>query len=175
MCDRCAGRRKVTVRHGGPIYDGSMITAQPASYSTVNPSLAIDGAGDAIEFYKAVFGCTERMRMPAPGGKVAHCELQFGDSVVMVADEFPEADFYGPHKFGGTPIALSVYVDDVDETFALALEAGADPIRQPEDQFYGDRAGQFQDPWGHRWGIATHFEDVTPEELERRQQELFGD
>ncbi len=152
-----------------------MVPTQPDTYSTVNPSLAIDGAGDAIEFYKAVFGVTERMRMPAPGGKVAHCELQFGDSVVMVADEFPEAGFFGPHKFGGTPIALSVYVADVDEVFALALEAGAIAIRQPEDQFYGDRAGQFEDPWGHRWGIATRVEDLTAEELERRQRDLFGD
>jgi len=152
-----------------------MVSSQPETYSTVNPSLAIDGAGDAIEFYKAVFGATERLRMPAPEGKVAHCELQFGDSVVMVADEFPEAGFFGPHKVGGTPIALSVYVDDVDEVFAVALEAGAIPIRQPEDQFYGDRAGQFEDPWGHRWGVATHIEDVSPEELDLRQRRLFGD
>lgn len=152
-----------------------MVSPQPETYSTVNPSLAIDGAGDAIEFYKAVFGAIERLRMPAPEGKVAHCELQFGDSVVMVADEFPEAAFFGPRKYGGTPIALSVYVDDVDEVFALALEAGATAIRQPEDQFYGDRAGQFEDPWGHRWGVATHIEDVSAEELQRRQRELFGE
>ena len=152
-----------------------MVNAQPASYSTVNPSLAIDGATDAIEFYKTVFGATERVRMPAPGGKVAHCELQFGDSVVMVADEFPEAGFFGPHKFGGTPIALSVYVADVDQVFVSAIQAGGKPIRIPEDQFYSDRAGQFEDPWGHRWGIATHVEDVSDEELRRRQDELFGD
>jgi PhnB protein len=141
----------------------------------VNPSLAIDGASDAIEFYKAVFGAKERLRMPAPGGKVGHCELEIGDSVIMLADEFPEAGFFGPIKTGGTPIALSVYVDDVDEVFALALEAGATAIRQPEDQFYGDRAGQIQDPWGHRWGIATHFEDVSPEELARRQQSFLDE
>ena len=159
----------------GAIYDGSMVNPQPEDYSTVSPSLAIDGAGDAIEFYKAVFGATERQRMPAPGGRVAHSELQFGDSVVMVADEFPEAGFFGPPKFGGTPVALSVYVDDVDEVFALAVEAGAIPIRQPENQFYGDRAGQFEDPWGHRWGVATRVEDLSPEELAQRQRELFGD
>lgn len=152
-----------------------MVSAQPDTYRTVNPSLAIDGAGDAIEFYKTVFGAKERLRMPAPGGKVGHCELEFGDSVVMLADEFPEAGFFGPKKIGGTPIALSVYVDDVDEVFALALEAGATAVRQPEDQFYGDRAGQFQDPWGHRWGIATHIEDVSLEELVRRQQEMLDD
>lgn len=152
-----------------------MVRPQPDGYTTVNPSLAVDGACDAIEFYKTVFGAIERRRMPAPGGKVAHCELLFGDSVVMVADEFPEAGFFGPDKFGGTPIALSVYVEDVDATFAAALEAGGRPIRQPEDQFYGDRAGQFEDPWGHRWGIATHVEDVPPTELERRERRLFGD
>ncbi len=152
-----------------------MVSAQPDTFRTVNPTLAVDGAGDAIEFYKAVFGARERLRMPAPGGKVGHCELELGDSVIMLADEFPEAGFFGPAKIGGTPIALSVYVDDVDLVFAIALEAGAIPIRQPEDQFYGDRAGQFQDPWGHRWGIATHVEDVSPEELARRQQALFDD
>ena len=151
-----------------------MVSPQPPHYRTVNPTLAIDGAGDAIEFYKSVFNCVERLRMPAPGGKVAHAELEFGDSVVMLADEFPEAGFFGPRKTGGTPIALSVYVDDVDEVFALALEAGATAIRQPEDQFYGDRAGQFEDPWGHRWGVATHVEDVSEEELKRRQEKLFG-
>lgn len=152
-----------------------MVSAQPDTYRTVNPSLAIDGAADAIEFYKMVFGAKERLRMPAPGGKVGHCELQFGDSVIMLADEFPEAGFFGPRKIGGTPIALSVYVEDVDKVFALALEAGATAVRQPEDQFYGDRAGQFQDPWGHRWGIATHIEDVSPEELVRRQQEMLDE
>lgn len=162
------------VTSDGNVSDGT-VSPQPENYSTVNPSLAVAGASDAIDFYCEVFGATERLRMPAPGGKVAHAELQFGDSVVMVADEFPEADFFGPTKFGGTPVALSVYVDDVDAAFAKALEAGATAIRLPEDQFYGDRAGQFQDPWGHRWGVATHIEDVSPEELARRQAELFGD
>ena len=151
------------------------MNAQPANYSTICPTLAIDGAADAIEFYCAVLGATERMRMPAPGGKIGHAELQFGDSVVMVADEFPEADFFGPEKYGGSPIALSVYVGNVDAVFLAAITAGATPIRLPEDQFYGDRAAQFQDPWGHRWGIATRVEEVSPEEMARRQRDLFGD
>ncbi len=151
-----------------------MVSAQAPTFATVNPSLAVDGAADAIDFYKSVLGAKERLRLPAPGGKVGHSELQIGDSVVMVADEFPEAGFFGPRKYGGTPVALSVYVDDVDETFAKAIAAGAAPIRPPEDQFYGDRAGQFEDPWGHRWGIATHIEDVTPTELVQRYQRLFG-
>lgn len=151
-----------------------MVPGQAPTYPTVNPSLAVDDAAAAIAFYTSILGATERIRMPAPGGKVAHCELQFGDSVVMVADEFPEAGFFGPRKYGGTPVALSVYVDDVDRVFAAAVAAGATPIRPPEYQFYGDRAGQFQDPWGHRWGVATHVEDVDPDELARRHDELFG-
>ncbi|MGF1596942.1 MAG: VOC family protein [Acidimicrobiales bacterium] len=152
-----------------------MVKSQPDNYRTITATLAVDGAAGAIEFYRNVFGATERLRMSAPGDKVAHAELEIGDSVLMLADEFPEADFFGPSRFGGTPIALSVYVDDVDATFARALAAGAVAIRPPEDQFYGDRAGQFLDPWGYRWGVATHVEDVDPAELARRQAELFGD
>jgi PhnB protein len=151
-----------------------MVKAQPDGYPTVSASLAIDGAADAIDFYTKVFGATERMRMPGPGGTVAHSELQIGDSVVMLADEYPDAGFVAPGRLGGTPVGLSVYVDDVDAVFAAAIEAGATVIREPEDQFYGDRAGQFLDPWGHRWGVATHIEDVTPEEMQRRSAEMMG-
>jgi PhnB protein len=97
-----------------------------------------------------------------------------GDSVVMVADEYPDMDVYGPRKVGGTPVTLSVYVEDVDATFAKAVAAGAKALRDPEDQFYGDRAGRFEDPFGHQWGVATHIEDVSPEEMERRAGMMGG-
>jgi PhnB protein len=140
----------------------------------VSPNLAIDGASDAIEFYKSVFDASERLRMDGPDGHVAHAELQIGDSVVMLADEFPDMGFVGPRKVGGTPVIVSVYVDDVDATFKRAVDAGAKEVRAPEDQFYGDRSGQFEDPWGHRWSIATHVEDVTPEEMDRRMRAMGG-
>jgi PhnB protein len=146
----------------------------PEGYPRVSANLSIDGAADAIAFYVSIFGATERMRMEGPPGRVAHAELQIGDSVVMLADEFPEMDFVGPKKVGGTPVTLSVYVDDVDATYAAALAAGAKGGREPQDQFYGDRSGQFEDPWGHRWSIATHVEDVSPEEMERRMAAMGG-
>jgi PhnB protein len=146
----------------------------PEGYPRVSANLSIDGAADAIGFYVSVLGATERMRMEGPPGRVAHAELQIGDSVVMLADEFPEMDFVGPKKVGGTPVTLSVYVEDVDATYAAALEAGAKGLRAPEDQFYGDRSGHFEDPWGHRWSIATHVEDVSPEEMNRRMAAMGG-
>ena len=149
-----------------------MVKAQPDGYPTVSSALAVDGAAEAIAFYQSVLGATERMRMPAPGGKIAHAELQLGDSVVMVADEYPDMGYLGPHKIGGSPVTLSVYVDDVDAVYAAAIEAGAAALREPEDQFYGDRSAQFIDPWGHRWGVAQHIEDVPIEEMERRAMEM---
>ena len=146
----------------------------PEGYPRVSANLAIDGAADALEFYKSVFGATERMRFEGPPGRVAHAELQIGDSVVMVADEFPDMGFVGPRKIGGTPVTLSLWVDDVDAIHAAALAAGASELRAPEDQFYGDRSGQFEDPWGHRWNVSTHVEDVSPEEMNRRM-EAMGD
>lgn len=146
----------------------------PEGYPRVSPSLAIDGASDAIEFYKSVFEATERFRMEGPPGKVGHAELAIGDSVIMVSDEFPDMGFVGPKKVGGTPVTLSVYVEDVDKTFTSAIEAGAKEIRAVENQFYGDRSGVFEDTWGHRWSVATHVEDVSPEEMEKRMQAMGG-
>lgn len=146
----------------------------PDGYPRVSPSLAIDGAGDAIEFYKDVFGATERLRMGGPDGRIGHAELQIGDSVVMLADEFPDFGSLGPKTVGGTPVTISVYVEDVDATFAKALELGATEFRPVEDQFYGDRSGTFDDPWGHRWYVATHVEDVSEEEMARRSAEMMG-
>ena len=146
----------------------------PADYPRVIPSLAIEGAAAAIDFYCDVLGATVRMRMDGPPGKVAHAELQVGDSVLMLADEFPEMDYRSPKAYGGTPVSLMVYVEDVDAVFARALAAGAKELRPVEDQFYGDRLGQFEDPFGHRWSIATHVEDVSEEEMGRRAAEAMG-
>jgi PhnB protein len=140
----------------------------PDGYPRVTTYLAIDGADDAIEFYKKIFGATERMRMPAPDGRIGHAEIQIGDSVIMLADASPEMNFVDPKKLGNTPVRLTIYVEDVDKTFKAALKAGAKETQPVEDKFYGDRAGQFDDPWGHRWNVMTHVEDVSPEEMEKR-------
>jgi PhnB protein len=134
----------------------------------VSPYLCVNGGTAALEFYKSVFGATERMRMPAPDGRIGHAELQFGDSVIMLADEYPEMDVRSPRAIGGTPVTISVYVEDVDAVFNRAVAAGAKSLRAVETQFYGDRSGQFEDPFGHRWSVATHVEDVAPDEMERR-------
>ena len=146
----------------------------PEGYPQVTPYLCVDGAAAAIDFYGAVLGATERMRMPAPDGKIGHAELQLGDSVVMLADESPEIGFRSPKAIGGSPVTLSVYVDDVDAVVARAEQAGATVVRPVETQFYGDRSGQFEDPFGHMWSIATHVEDVSPEEMGRRAAEAMG-
>ena len=151
-----------------------MVKAIPEGYPQVSPMLCVDGAADALEFYAAVFGATERMRVPGPEGRIAHAEIQIGDSVVMIADEFPDMGSVGPAKIGGPPVTMSVYVEDVDATFQRALELGATEVRPVENQFYGDRAGQFEDPFGHRWGVSTHVEDVSPEEMDRRMAEMLG-
>lgn len=140
----------------------------PDDYPRVTPYLHVDGAADAIAFYTTVLGATERVRMDGPNGVIGHAELQLGDSMIMLADEHPDIDVRGPRHFGGTPVSIHVYVADVRAVFAAALAAGAKPMREVTDEFYGDRIGSFEDPWGHRWHIASHFEDVTPEEMERR-------
>ena len=144
----------------------------PDSYPRVTAYLHIDGASDAIEFYKKIFGATERMRMPGPDGKVGHAELQIGDSVVMMADAFPDMGALDPKKLGGTPVSLTVYVEDVDKTFKAAIKAGSTEHQPVEDKFYGDRSGTFDDPWGHRWSVMTHIEDVSPEEMGKRMQQF---
>lgn len=146
----------------------------PEGYPAVSPYLCVNDAAAAIEFYTKVFGATERMRMPAPEGRIGHAELQIGDSVVMLADEFPEMGARSPRTIGGSPVIVSVYVKDVDAVFDRAIAAGAKALRPVENQFYGDRAGQFEDPFGHKWSIATHVEDVSPEEMARRAQAMAG-
>ena len=146
----------------------------PDGYPQVTPYLCVDGAEAAIEFYENVLGARERMRMPAPGGKVGHAELELGESIIMLADEHPDMGVLSPKTVGGTPVTISVYVDDVDAVFDAAVAAGASSVRPVENQFYGDRSGQFEDPFGHRWSVATHVEDVPPDEMEKRMAEAMG-
>jgi PhnB protein len=145
----------------------------PDGYSSVTPYLAVRQAADAIEFYRRAFGAKERMRMVAPDGKVGHAELTIGDAVIMLADEYPDMDFRSPEAYGGSSVTLHLYVKDVDASFRKATEAGAKPLREVKDQFYGDRSGTLRDPFGHVWHVATHKEDVSPEEIDRRAQAEF--
>ena len=140
----------------------------PDDYPRVMPYLIVDGAGAAIDFYCSVLGATERVRMPGPDGRVGHAELQLGDSIIMLADENAQMDVRGPRAIGGTPVSLHVYVEDSDAVFERAVQAGAKALQPVEDRFYGDRSGQFEDPFGHRWDISTHVEDVPPEEMSKR-------
>jgi PhnB protein len=151
-----------------------MVNPIPEGYPRVTPYLIVDGAADAIEFYKSVLGAGERMRMPGPDGKVGHAELDLGNSVIMLADEHPEMNAAGPKRVGGTPVSLHVYVEDADAVFARALDAGAKELQPLEDKFYGDRGGSFEDPFGHHWNVATHVEDVSEEEMSRRAAEVMG-
>ena len=145
-----------------------MVEPIPEGYPRVTPYLIVDGANAAIDFYTSVLGATERMRMSAPEDKVGHAELEIGNSVIMLADESPEMDARSPRTVGGTPVSLHVYVEDADATFERAVEAGAKTLQPVEDKFYGDRSGSFEDPFGHRWHVATHVEDVPPGEMEKR-------
>ena len=148
----------------------------PDAYRRVTPCLVVQGGVKALEFYAEVFGATERMRVPGPDGTIAHAEIQIGDSVVIVEDEVPERGTKAPPPGGvaGSPSSLFIYVEDVDAVVARAVELGATLQRPPQDQFYGDRDGYVVDPFGHGWTIATHVEDVAPEEMARRMAELYG-
>ena len=139
----------------------------PDGYHSVTPYLCCREAGKAIDFYKKAFGATELMRMPA-GDKIGHAELQVGSSRVMLADEFPEMGFVSPQSLGGSPVMLHLYVDDVDATVKTAEAAGAKITRPVADQFYGDRGGQLDDPFGHKWYVSTHIEDLSFEEVQER-------
>ncbi|HEX2195494.1 MAG TPA: VOC family protein [Actinomycetota bacterium] len=146
----------------------------PDDYQQVIPYLHVDGAAEAIAFYEKVFGVTERMRMPDPSGKIGHAELQLGDSVIMLADEYPDRGVRGPAAYGGSGVTISVYVEDVDDVFRRATENGAKVVQELTNQFYGDRSGQFEDPFGHRWSVASRVEDVPPDEMQRRAAEAMG-
>jgi PhnB protein len=140
----------------------------PDGYHSVTPYLIIKGASDAIEFYKKAFGATELFRFPAPDGKIGHAEIKIGDSPIMLADEYPEMGYKSPSSWGGTAVSLMIYVDDVDAVYQQAIAAGGKKQRPVSDQFYGDRSGTLEDPFGHVWHIATHKEDVSMEEMQRR-------
>ena len=150
-----------------------MVKPLPEGYHSVTPYLVVDGAAEAIDFYTKAFGAKEKFRMPM-GDRIGHAELLIGDSHVMLADEFPERDIRGPQARGGPSGSLMIYVDDVDTVFKQALDAGArtDGDMEVKDQFYGDRSGSLIDPFGHKWTIATHIEDVPPEEMEQRMSEF---
>jgi PhnB protein len=140
----------------------------PAGYHAVTPYLSVRGAAEAIDFYKKALGAKELMRMPGPDGKVGHAEIRIGDSRVMLADEHPEMNFTGPQSYGGTSVHLHVYLPNVDAQVAKALKAGAKLVRPVKDQFYGDRLGTIEDPFGHVWHLATHLEDLSKAEMKKR-------
>src|SRR4051812_9397309 len=143
----------------------------PDGYQRVMPYLIVRGATKALDFYKRAFGGKERMRLPM-GDRIGHAEIQIGDCVVMLADEFPEMGAKSPETIGGTPVGLCLYVEDVDAVFKQALAAGGKEEKPVKDQFYGDRSGTLIDPFGHKWTIATHVEDVSPEEMRRRMASM---
>jgi PhnB protein len=140
----------------------------PKGYHTVTPYLACGRAAAAIEFYKKAFGAKEVMRMPAPGGKIGHAEIEISGSRIMLADEHPDMDFLGPRSRGGSAVLIHVYVKDVDALVARAVAAGAKLVREVKDQFYGDRSGSLEDPSGHLWHFATHIEDLSPAQMKKR-------
>jgi PhnB protein len=146
----------------------------PDGYRALTPYLIVaDGAG-AVAFYESVFGAKLRLKLGGPNGKLGHAELEIGDSVIMLADEFPPHQAHAPGHFGGSPVSLHLYVEDVDAVVARATGAGASVVRPIENQFYGDRSGSFIDPFGHVWHVATHIEDVPSEEINRRAAALHG-
>jgi PhnB protein len=140
----------------------------PQGYNSITPYLVIKGAAQAIEYYKKVFGATEVLRLDGPDGRVGHAELKIGGSHIMLADENPDMGYRGPLAMGSSPVSLLLYVEDVDSVVEHAVAAGATILKPVQDQFYGDRMGFIQDPFGHLWGVATHKEDVSPESMEER-------
>jgi PhnB protein len=146
----------------------------PEGYTSISPYLTVDDANAAIEFYKRAFGATERGRMAAPDGRIAHAELEISGAIVMLSDKFPQSACQTPKELGGTTVAIFFFVDDVDSVVQDAADAGATVLMQPEDQFWGDRLGQVVDPFGNVWQIATRIEDLTPVEIEARGREFFA-
>lgn len=151
------------------------VLAIPKGYHSITPYLAVkDSAANAISFYKKVFGAKEIKKMASPNGKIVHAELKIGDAKIMLADEFPEMDFYSPKTYGGSPVTLHLYMKDVDLVVKTAVKNGAKLIKPVEDMFYGDRSGAIEDPYGHKWHVATHIEDVSPAKMKKRMAELFN-
>jgi PhnB protein len=146
----------------------------PDGYHTATPYLYVKGAAKALDFYKKAFGATELLRMEGPGGSIGHAEIKIGDSPIMLADESPEMGARSPEWYGGSAVGLMLYVPDVDATVKRAVDAGAKLNRAVEDKFYGDRMGSIVDPFGHTWYVATHIEDVSPEEMKRRSEAMMA-
>ena len=146
----------------------------PEGYHTITPYLAVDDAAEAIEYYQEAFGAKERVRMNAPDGKIGHAELEIGDSLVMLSDPFPQATTKSPSELGGTSASVFMYVEDVDATVKQAVDAGAKVTMEVSDQFWGDRFGSVVDPFGHQWSIATHVEDLSPEEIAERAKSAMA-
>ena len=151
-----------------------MTDSCPKGFSTVTPHLVIKDCAKAIEFYKKGLGAQEIYKSKMPDGRIMHAMIQMGNSFVMMADEFPDMGAVGPQTLGGTTTVLHIYTDDADKLFKQAIDAGATPIMPVNDMFWGDRYGQIQDPYGHRWAIATHTKDVSPEEMETAAKEMFS-
>ena len=149
----------------------SPVSAIPEGYRSIQPYLHVRGAAQAIEFYKQVFGATEVMRMQQPDGRLGHAEIRIANSVVMLADEFPERGIHGPAPYGGAPMTIMFYTEDCDATYKRAVAAGSKSLREPTDQFYGDRMAGIEDPFGFQWYIATHIRDVSPEEMKAAMAE----
>ena len=152
----------------------SSVKPIPDGHRTVAPYLAIKNAAGALEFYKKAFGAIETYKLTIPDGRVGHAEIRLGDSLIMLSDEFPEFGGKAPETLGGSPVSVHLYVEDVDAFFKRALAAGARELKPIANQFYGDRSGQLEDPHGHLWWVATHKEDVAPEEMQKRVQALFA-
>lgn len=150
------------------------VQKKPEGYHTATPYLTITGAAAAIEYYRRAFGAVEVLRLADPAGGVLHAEVRIGDSVIMLGEDAPQWGVRSPQALGGTACSVMLYVDDVDATYAAALEAGGTPASPVQDQFYGDRSGSLHDPFGHRWIVATHVEDVSPEEIARRAAAMFS-
>ncbi|HEY0112741.1 MAG TPA: VOC family protein [Allosphingosinicella sp.] len=151
------------------------VKAIPEGYHSVTPYLIVDGAAEAIRFYERAFGATEVLVMPmGDSGRIAHAEIRIGDSHVMLSDEWPDMNFLGPKSRGGATASLMIYLEDVDSAWERAISAGCTEERPPEDQFWGDRMGTLVDPFGHRWSLATHIEDVDEDEMRRRMAQAFG-
>ena len=145
----------------------------PDGYSSVTPYLIVTGAANALDYYKMAFDAQEIMRMPGPDGKIAHAEIQIGNARLMLADESPQMGHKSPQTIGGSGTGLMLYVNDVDDTFQRAVSGGGKIVQAVKNQFYGDRSGTVADPFGHHWTIATHVEDVAPEEMQRRMDEAM--
>ena len=148
--------------------------AIPQGYHTVTPSLVVAGAAKALDFYKKALGAEERSRFPAPDGSIMHAEIKIGDSIIMLGDEMPEHGARGPKAIGGTPVSFFIYKDNVDAAWKQALNAGGKEVMPLVDQFWGDRAGCFEDPFGHHWWLAQHVKDMTPEELRQAGEQFFS-